>query len=61
MCPEMYFFTNRQFITAHRHYYCLDNIPLHSVNASHAPPRESGSSAYLSHAPSPPTNKPRPS
>lgn len=32
MCPEMYFFTNRQFITAQWHYYCLDNIPLHSVN-----------------------------
>lgn len=32
MCPEMYFFTNKQFIMAHQHYYCLDNIPLHSVN-----------------------------
>lgn len=32
MCPEMYFFTNRQFIMAQWHYYCLDNIPLHSVN-----------------------------
>lgn len=32
MCPEMYFFTNRQFIMAHQHYFCLDNIPLHSVN-----------------------------
>lgn len=34
LCPKVYFFTNRQFIMAHQHDFCLDNTPLHSVNQS---------------------------
>lgn len=34
LCPKVYFFTNRQFIMAHQHDFCLDNTPLHSVNHS---------------------------
>lgn len=32
LCPKVYFFTNRQFIMAHQHDFCLDDTPLHSVN-----------------------------